>query len=80
MKYILPLIALLLCTDADSMSYHRRRAKEGFMGAPARKSRHSKKELGTAIAGTAIGTIGNAAIEDLKRKRAKNYSPDYPKY
>lgn len=81
MKYLLPLLTLLLLgTDADAMTYRRHRAKEGFMGAPERKLHRNRKEIGNAIAGAAISTAGNAVIEDLKRKRAKNYSPDYPKY
>lgn len=68
MKYILPLtLLLLLSTDTDAMTYRRKRAKEGFMGAPARHAH--KKANACEITGAVVGAVGNAAIDEARRKR-----------
>ncbi|MBS1685159.1 MAG: hypothetical protein JSS76_10405 [Bacteroidetes bacterium] len=75
MKYVLPLLALiLLCMDADAATYRRHRAKEGFMGAPERSPKRSKKNTGAIAAGIAISTVGNAAIDELKESRTRSKS------
>ena len=72
MKYILALIMLFaLLTDVDASSVRHRRATDGFMGAPSRKhaSHRSKKEIATDVAGGVISAVGNAAIEEAKKRR-----------
>lgn len=69
MKYLLSLpLLLLLCTDGEAMTYRRHRAKEGFMGAPARDKKH-RKASAAEIAGAVVTPIGNAAIDELRRRR-----------
>lgn len=69
MKYLFALLALLLCsTDTDAMTLRRKRAKEGFMGAPARQHRHHRAHA-AEIAVAVATPIGNAAIDELRRRR-----------
>lgn len=70
MKYLLCLLTLImLCIESDAMAVRRHRGKEGFMGAPERRPKHSRKETGNAIAGVVIATAGNAVIDDLRHGR-----------
>jgi hypothetical protein len=82
MKYMLTLAAVLsILSTSDASSIRRKRASDGFMGAPSRKAnRHhaNAKEVATEIAGATATGVGKDAIENIKRNRNKEYSPVYP--
>ena len=74
MKYILSLIMLFtIMTDADASSIRRKRASDGFMGAPSRKhvSHRSKKQIATDVTTGVVSTVGNAAIDEVRKNKTR---------
>ena len=74
MKYILALIMLFtILADADASSMRSRRASDGFMGAPSRKhtSHRSKKQIVTDVATGVVSTVGNVAIDEVRKNRTR---------
>jgi hypothetical protein len=64
-------VIFALLTDANASSMRRRRATDGFMGAPSRKhtGHCSRKEIATDVAGGVVSAVGNATIEEAKENR-----------
>ena len=74
MKYILAIIMLFtIMSDSDASSIRRRRASDGFMGAPSRKhvNHRSKKQIATEVATGVVSTVGNAAIDEARKNKTR---------
>jgi hypothetical protein len=78
MKYLLLLCLFLVGTSLVNASSFRHKKEKWYTEQTSPKHHRNGKKIAANVAGALATGIGKDAMENLKKKRNKDYSPVYP--
>lgn len=78
MKYFLLLSLFFVGISLANASSFRHKKEKWYTEQTSTKQHHNGKKIASKVAGALATGLGKDAMENLKKKRNKDYSPVYP--